>query len=436
MKKVNVIGGGLAGCEAAFQLAKRGIPVNLYEMRPVKHDEAHETDLLGELVCSNSFRGQGIAIGVGVLKEELKILGSLFMEAALFSSLPAGGALAVNRQEFSQYLTDTLINNPLIKIIREELKSLPRDEINIIATGPLSEGALYEELKELVGEDYCHFFDGAAPIVSADTLNYDKMFFKSRYDKGDALDYLNSPMTKEEYTAFYDYLVKAERFLPEGKETYFEGCMPFEVLAKRGPKTLLFGPLKPVGLEDPKTDLRYHAVLQLRAENKEKTMYNLVGCQTGLMYEEQKKLLKYIPGLENAEILRFGVVHRNSYLNAPKVLEATCRLKNIDNIYVAGQLSGVEGYVESAASGLVAGINVANQLQGKKPLVFPRGTMIGAMNEYITKSINKNFQPMNANFGLLPPLEEVIRDKKLKKELMGQRCLDTLKEFWEASNDL
>ena len=432
MESVIVIGGGLAGVEATYQLIKKNIPVTLYEMRPNKMTEAHKTAYFGELVCSNSFRGSSLANGVGLLKEELKQLGTLFIEAALKTEIPAGGALAVNRDLFSQYLTDTIKNHRLVTVVDEEVTTIPVDQPVIVATGPLTSGSLFKHLQELVGEPYCYFFDGAAPIVAADSIDYSKAFFASRYGKGSGDDYLNCPMTKEEYAAFYEQLITGERAIPHldsEKEIYFDGCMPIEVMAKRGEKTLLFGPLKPVGLNHPITGESYYAVIQLRAENDQKTMYNLVGCQTGLKFEPQKKLVQMVPGLENAEILRYGVVHRNSYLNAPKVLSLTGQLKDYPNVFIAGQLSGVEGYVESAASGYLAGRYMKEYLAEKPIWTFPRETMIGAMSYYLTEGVSKHFQPMNANFGLLPSFEERIRDKKLKKELMVERSLKALSEF-------
>jgi methylenetetrahydrofolate--tRNA-(uracil-5-)-methyltransferase len=431
MKEVNIIGGGLAGCEAAFYLARRGIKVNLFEKKKLEKNEAQKSDLLAELVCSNSLRGNDITQGVGLLKKELLELESLIMEAAIKNMVPAGGALAVDRNKFSHYVTEKIYNHPNIKVYEEEVKELDESKVTIIATGPLTEGSILNELKRLIGDEFCYFFDGSAPIVAADSINMEKVFFASRYDKGNPTDYLNAPMNEEEYIAFYQKLINSEKNIPhlEGeKEKYFEGCMPIEEMAKRGEKTLLFGPLKPVGLS--KSGERYHAVIQLRAENESKTMYNLVGFQTGLIFPAQKDLIGMIPGLENAEILRYGVVHRNTFINSPKVLNIFGNLKNYKNIFIAGQISGVEGYVESTASGLVCGMQIERMLKGKEYLNIPEETMIGALMKYITTDKgDRKLEPMNANFGLLPQLEERIRDKKIKKQLLANRSLKFLEDF-------
>ena len=432
MKSVIVIGGGLAGVEATYQLIKDNIPVTLYEMRPIKTTEAHKTAYLGELVCSNSFRGSSLANGVGLLKEEMRQLGTLFMESALKAAIPAGAALAVNRDQFSSYLTKTIKDHPLVTIIEEEITTIPFNQPVIVATGPLTSGSLFKYLQTLTGESYCYFFDGSAPIISADSIDYSKIFFANRYGKGSGDDYLNCPMTREMYDAFYEQLITEERAVPHlnsEKELYFDGCMPIEVMAKIGKRTLLFGPFKPVGLNHPVTGKSYYAVIQLRAENNEKTMYNLVGCQTGLKFGSQKKLVQMIPGLENVEILRYGVVHRNSYLNGPKVLTLSGQLKSYPNIFIAGQLSGVEGYVESASSGYLAGRYIKDYIANRPIRTFPRETMIGALSYYLTEGTSKYFQPMNANFGLLPNLKEKISDKKIKKERMVKRSLKALFAF-------
>lgn len=431
MKEVNIIGGGLAGCEAAFYLAQRGIKVNLFEKKKLKKNEAQKSDLLAELVCSNSLRGNDITQGVGLLKKEILELGSLIMEGAIINKVPAGGALAVDRSKFSQYITEKIYNHPNIKVIDEEVKEIDESKVTIIATGPLTEGDLLDQLKRLIGDEFCYFFDGSAPIIAADSINMEKVFFASRYDKGSPTDYLNAPMNEEEYTIFYQKLINSEKNIPhlEGeKEKYFEGCMPIEEMAKRGEKTLLFGPLKPVGLS--KSGERHHAVVQLRSENETKTMYNLVGFQTGLIFPAQKDLIGLIPGLENAEILRYGVVHRNTFINSPKVLKVSGNLKNYKNIFIAGQISGVEGYVESTASGLVCAMQIERLLCDREHINIPEETMLGALMKYITTDLgNRKLEPMNANFGLLPPLEEKIRDKKIKKQLLANRSLQFLEKF-------
>ena len=428
MIPVQVIGGGLAGCEAAFALAERGVPVRLYEMKSRRRTEAHKSELLAELVCSNSFRGNDLSQGVGLLKEELRRSGSLFMEAALATSVPAGGALAVDRDLFSHYITEKIRNHPLIEVVDEEASSVNPEELTIIATGPLTDGALLDRLKQLLGDEFCYFFDGSAPIVSADSINYDKVFFASRYDKGDPMDYLNSPMDEEQYGRFYRKLVESERSIPhlEGeREKYFEGCMPIEEMARRGEQTLLFGPLKPVGLS--REGERHHAVVQLRSENRERTMFNLVGFQTGLTFGAQKELIHLLPGLEEAEILRYGVVHRNSFINSPECLNPYGNLKNYPKLFIAGQFSGVEGYVESAASGFICGVEASRIARGLPFLDIPEETMIGSLMRYITEDKGgRKLEPMNANYGLLPPYPVRIRDKKEKKLKMAERSLEAL----------
>lgn len=431
MKEVNIIGAGLAGCEAAYYLAQRGIKVNIFEKKKFKKNEAQKSDNLAELVCSNSLRGNDITQGIGLLKKELLELGSLIMEGAINSRVPAGGALAVDRNKFSLYVSEKIYNHPNINVIDEDVREIDESKLTIVATGPLTEGAILNELKRLIGDEFCYFFDGSAPIVSADSINMEKVFFASRYDKGEPTDYLNAPMNEEEYQHFYQRLVNSEKNIPhlEGeKEKYFEGCMPIEEMAKRGEKTLLFGPLKPVGLS--RGGERHHAVVQLRSENENKTMYNLVGFQTGLIFSAQKDLISLIPGLENAEILRYGVVHRNTFINSPKVLNISGNLKLHENIFIAGQISGVEGYVESTASGLVCAMQIERILNEKNYLDIPKETMIGALMNYITTDLgNRKLEPMNANFGLLPPLEERIRDKKVKKQMLADRSLKSLEQF-------
>ncbi|MBM2658872.1 FADH(2)-oxidizing methylenetetrahydrofolate--tRNA-(uracil(54)-C(5))-methyltransferase TrmFO [Staphylococcus pseudoxylosus] len=427
---VNVVGAGLAGSEAAYQLAQRGIKVNLIEMRPVKQTPAHHTDKFAELVCSNSLRGNALTNAVGVLKEEMRRLDSLIIRAADKARVPAGGALAVDRHDFAGYITETLKEHPNITVLNEEINSIP-EGYTIIATGPLTTDKLANEIVEATGKDQLYFYDAAAPIVEKDSIDLDKAYLKSRYDKGEAA-YLNCPMTEEEFNTFYDALMEAE-VAPVNefeKEKYFEGCMPFEVMAERGRKTLLFGPMKPVGLEDPKTGKRPYAVVQLRQDDAAGTLYNIVGFQTHLKWGAQKDVIRLIPGLENVEIVRYGVMHRNTFINSPDVLTETYELKGREELYFAGQMTGVEGYVESAASGLVAGINVAHKIQNKGEVIFPRETMIGSMAYYISHAKNeKNFQPMNANFGLLPTLENRIKDKKLRYETLANRALDYLDNY-------
>ncbi|MEB7721171.1 FADH(2)-oxidizing methylenetetrahydrofolate--tRNA-(uracil(54)-C(5))-methyltransferase TrmFO [Staphylococcus equorum] len=427
---VNVIGAGLAGSEAAYQLAQRGIKVNLIEMRPVKQTPAHHTDQFAELVCSNSLRGNALTNAVGVLKEEMRRLDSLIISAADKARVPAGGALAVDRHDFAGYVTETLKNHPNVTVLNEEINSIP-DGYTIIATGPLTTEKLAAEIVEATGEDQLYFYDAAAPIIEKESIDVNKVYLKSRYDKGEAA-YLNCPMTEEEFNIFYDALMEAE-VAPVNefeKEKYFEGCMPFEVMAERGRKTLLFGPMKPVGLEDPKTGERPYAVVQLRQDDAAGTLYNLVGFQTHLKWGAQKDVIRLIPGLENVEIVRYGVMHRNTFINSPDVLTEKYELIGREEVHFAGQMTGVEGYVESAASGLVAGINVAHKIKDRGGVVFPRETMIGSMAYYISHAKNeKNFQPMNANFGLLPTLEKRVKDKKLRYEKLADRALSYLDNY-------
>ncbi|EUJ33310.1 tRNA (uracil-5-)-methyltransferase Gid [Listeria floridensis FSL S10-1187] len=426
-KKVNVIGAGLAGSEAAWQLAKRGIEVHLYEMRPVKQTPAHHTDKFAELVCTNSLRANGLTNAVGVIKEEMRMLDSIIIEAADQAAVPAGGALAVDRHEFSGYVTDKVKNHPLVTVFSEEVTEIPEGP-TIIATGPLTSEALAEKIKLLTGEDYLYFYDAAAPIIEKDSIDMDKVYLKSRYDKGEAA-YLNCPMTEEEFNAFYEALISAETAELKSfeKEVFFEGCMPIEVMAKRGIKTMLFGPLKPVGLEDPKTGKRPYAVLQLRQDDAAGTLYNMVGFQTHLKWGEQKRVFGLIPGLESAEIVRYGVMHRNTFINSPKAMLATYQLKSRPDLFFAGQMTGVEGYVESAASGLVAGINAARFVLGEEPIIFPKESAIGSMANYITATNTKTFQPMNVNFGLFPELGEKIRAKQERNAKLAERALDSIK---------
>ena len=429
-KKVIVIGAGLAGSEAAWQLAKRGVNVDLYEMRPKKMTPAHKTQNFAELVCSNSLRANNITNAVGLLKEEMRRLDSLIIKCADATQVPAGGALAVDRDKFSEMITETIKNHPNINVIEEEITQIPKGDIPVVvATGPLTSDALSQDIRTYTKQEGLYFYDAAAPIIEKDSIDMNKVYLKSRYDKGEAA-YLNCPMTKDEFFNFYNALITAEAApLKEfEKEIYFEGCMPFEEMAKRGEKTLLFGPMKPVGLEDPKTDKRPYAVVQLRQDNSEGTLYNIVGFQTHLKWGEQKRIINLIPGLENANIVRYGVMHRNTYLNSPQLLGKTYKLKEEKNIYFAGQMTGVEGYVESAASGIVAALNALYN-QEDKQIIFPTETMIGAMANYIVDNTSKNFQPMNANFGIIKPLPERIKDKKEKYERYANRSLEILENF-------
>ncbi len=435
MKKIIIAGAGLAGSEAAWQAAERGVKVELYEMRPEHMTPAHKTGEFAELVCSNSLRGAGLENAVGVLKEEMRRLGSVVMEAADATKVPAGGALAVDRHGFSQRITEKVSNHPNVTVIHKELTEIPMedDAVTIVATGPLTAGALAEDIKKRVGQGYFYFYDAAAPIVTLESVDMTRAWRASRYDKGEAA-YINCPMTKEEYTAFWNALVTAEKAPTHDfeKEIFFEGCMPVEVMASRGEDTLLFGPLKPVGLDDPRTGKRPYAVVQLRQDNAEGTLYNIVGFQTHLKWPEQRRVFAMIPGLENAEFVRYGVMHRNTFINSPLALLPTMQLKDEPRLFFAGQMTGVEGYVESASSGLVAGINAARLVMGKEPVVFPEATAHGALCHYITTADAKKFQPMNVNFGLMPKPAERIRDKKLKKQKIAEVALAALDDFLPA----
>lgn len=428
-KTVNVIGAGLAGSEAAWQIAKRGVNVRLYEMRPVKQTPAHHTDKFAELVCSNSLRANSLTNAVGVIKEEMRMMDSVIIESADRASVPAGGALAVDRHEFAGAVTDKVRNHPLVEVINEEVTEIP-EGITIIATGPLTSPALAEKIRNLTGEEYLYFYDAAAPIIEKDSIDMDKVYLKSRYDKGEAA-YLNCPMTEEEFLRFHRALVDAEVVpLKEfEKEIYFEGCMPVEVMAARGEKTLTFGPMKPVGLEDPKTGERPYAVVQLRQDDAAGTLYNIVGFQTHLKWGPQKEVLKLIPGLENVEIVRYGVMHRNTFINSPRVLKPTYQLKANPEIFFAGQMTGVEGYVESAGSGLLAGVNAAKLALGEELVVLPADTALGSMARYITEADGENFQPMNINFGLFPDLGERIRSKQERSEKHANRALESIRNY-------
>lgn len=420
---VNVIGAGLAGSEAAWQAAEAGVKVNLYEMRKVKKSPAHHTENFAELVCSNSLRGNTITNAVGLLKEEMRQFDSLIIGSADATAVPAGGALAVDRDTFSEMVTDRLRNHPNVTVMDEEVTEIP-EGITIVATGPLTSEALADQIKEFTESEGLYFYDAAAPIIDRATIDMDKVYLKSRYDKGEAA-YLNCPMTKDEFNAFREELINAEVApLKEfEKEKYFEGCMPIEVMAGRGEKTMLFGPLKPVGLEDPKTDKRPYAVIQLRQDNAAASLFNIVGFQTHLKWGEQKRIIRMIPGLENAEIVRYGVMHRNTFMNSPELLEPTYQSRKRSDLFFAGQMTGVEGYVESAASGMVAGMNAARMAKGEDLMTFPRETAVGSMAYYITHTAGKHFQPMNANFGIFPELPTRIKDKKERYTAIAERAL-------------
>ena len=432
MKHISIIGAGLAGSEAAWQAAQRGAEVTLYEMRPEKQTPAHKTGGFAELVCSNSLRGAGLENAVGVLKEEMRRLGSLIMAAADATRVPAGGALAVDRHGFSDYITQRIEAHPQIHVVRTEVQKVPlsEDMVTIVASGPLTEGALADDIARRTGGDSLYFYDAAAPIVSLESVDMTKAYRASRYGKGEAA-YINCPMTEAEYRAFYEALVTAEKAPTHGfeKEKFFEGCMPVEVMAARGEDTLLYGPLKPVGLEHPVTGVRPFAVVQLRQDNAEGTLYNIVGFQTHLKWPEQRRVFGMIPGLKHAEFLRYGVMHRNTFLNAPRHLLPTYQLRGEERLLFAGQMTGVEGYVESASSGLVAGINAARLARGEAPLVFPETTCHGALAHYITTGEADHFQPMNVNFGLLPPLPQRIRKKREKKQRLAERALADIETF-------
>ena len=426
MKKFTVIGAGLAGCEAAWQIAEAGYEVTLLEMKPEKFSPAHKNKNFAELVCSNSLKASRIDSAAGLLKEEITRLGSLTVPVARNCAVPAGGALAVDRNEFSQTVTDMINSHPNITVENKLVEKISPDddEILIIATGPLTEGKLGEEIQKLCG-DYLSFYDAAAPIVTADSVDMQKAFGASRYDRGGDDDYINCPFNKAEYEAFIDELVNAEGAVVHDFDVY-EGCMPIEKLAKRGLDAPRFGPMKPVGLVDPNTGHRPWACVQLRRENSKGTMFNLVGFQTNLKFGEQKRVFSMIPGLENAEFVRYGVMHRNSFLNSPKLLNADFSLRSNPNIFFAGQITGVEGYMESAASGIMAGINAVRQVEGEEPLVLSEYNMIGALSQYISDESVTNFQPMGANFGILPPIEPKIRDKRERYMALANRALEQL----------
>ena len=431
---VHVIGAGLAGCEAVTQLTRHGIPVILHEMRPVKSDEAHKTAYFAELVCSNSLRAGNIENAVGLLKEEMRRLGSLIMQKADEHQVPAGGALAVDRDGFAAAVTEAVKANPLVTVIHEEVTDLESLEGTVIvASGPLTSAALFDDIKKLLHAEYLHFFDAAAPIVTADSLDYDKVYRASRYDKGGA-DYLNCPFyTKEEYIAFWEALCSAESApVKDFEHNVFEACMPIEEMAARGEDTMRFGPLKPVGLIDPRNGKEAYAVVQLRQDNAAASLYNLVGFQTHLKWPEQRRVFGMIPGLENAEFVRFGVMHKNTYLNSPQLLDKHFNLRSNKRFYFAGQMTGVEGYVESAASGLMAGLAAARAVLELPEVEFPDVTAHGALANYISNPAIENFQPMNINFGLIPPLTVRIRKKREKNAQIAARALEALDGFLPA----
>ena len=426
-----VIGAGLAGCEAAWTLAQQGIAVRLYEMKPQQYTPAHQYKGFAELICSNSLKAARIGSAAGMLKEEMRILGSLTMEAAQQTSVSAGGALAVDRERFSDFITERILAHPLIEVVHQRVDHLP-EGTGIVASGPLTEEHLAQDIAQLCGESYLSFFDAAAPIVTFASLDKDKVFFAARYGRGED-DYINCPMDKEQYEAFYEQLVQAESvqlhsFEREQMKVY-EGCMPVEVMAKRGADTLRYGPLKPVGLTDPHTGRRPWAVVQLRSENRQGSLYNLVGFQTNLKFPEQKRVFSMIPGLEQAEFVRYGVMHRNTFLDSPRLLESDLSLKKRPEIYFAGQITGVEGYVESAASGILAGHNLARRLRGEQPLQLPLDCMLGALVHYISDPSVSDFQPMGANMGILPPWQERVKDKTKRYELIANRGLDSLRAY-------
>jgi methylenetetrahydrofolate--tRNA-(uracil-5-)-methyltransferase len=444
--EVIVIGGGLAGCEAALQIAKRGIKVKLYEMKPQKFSEAHSSENLAEIVCSNSFKSNLLTNACGLLKEELRLLGSFLIPIADKTSVPAGQALAVDRDEFSKQVTKLVEENENIEIIKEEVTKIPEEAYVVIATGPLTSENLAIKIKELLGEKELYFYDAAAPIIEKSSIDFDIAFFGNRYEQERAKDedisswkeriknqeesYINLPMNKEEYEEFYNALVEAEVVTLHDfeKKEIFEGCMPIEVMAKRGIDTLRFGPLKPVGFTDKRTGFRPYAIVQLRQDNKEATLYNIVGFQTNLKYGEQKRVFSMIPGLQNANFVKYGVMHRNTYIQSPKLLNNKYQLKNKTNIFFAGQITGVEGYVESISSGFVAGINIANEILSKEEFIMPKDTVMGALAEYVTTE-RDNFQPMNANFGILPELPEKIKDKKLKYSKLADISLQSTEKM-------
>lgn len=434
-KKVKVIGAGLAGCEAANFLAKRGIKVTLYEQKPLKKSPAHHIDGFAELVCSNSLKAKRINSAGGLLKAEMREFGSICLDSADKCEVPAGGALAVNRADFSRIITENIKSNENITVVNEEVLKIDDDIPTIVATGPLTQGALADSISELTG-DYLSFYDAAAPIITAESIDKDCSFTQSRYDRGNSDDYINCPMNKEEYEYFHANLIEAESANVHSfdKPNVYEGCMPIEIMAKRGADTMRFGPLKPVGLTNPKTGHRPWANLQLRKENKEGTLYNLVGFQTNLKFSEQKRVFSLIPALKNAEFMRYGVMHRNSFINSPKLLDSNFKLKNYNNIWFAGQITGVEGYMESAMSGILSAVSVYNTVMGFDQLELPVTTMCGALSNYISSDDKKDFQPMGANFGIIPHSDIVIKDKQERYSVIAKRSLNELKEILRKRN--
>lgn len=426
---IRVIGGGLAGCEAAYQIAKRGIKVKLYEMKPKKFSPAHSNPNLAEIVCSNSLKSNSITNACGLLKEELRMLDSLLIKIADKTAVPAGQALAVDREEFAKRITEELSKNPQIEIVHEECKTIEENGITIIATGPLTSDKMAEEISKITGSSRLFFYDAVAPIIEKDSIDFSIAFYGDRYGKGES-NYINLPMNQREYQNFYRELIQAEvvNLHEFEKNEIFESCMPIEIMAKRGEDTIRFGPLKPVGFVAPRTGERPYAIVQLRQDDSKDTLYNMVGFQTNLKFGEQKRVFSLIPGLKNAEFVKYGVMHRNTYINSPELLEPTYQLKNRSNLFFAGQITGVEGYVESIASGLLAGINSVKQFKKEEKIIFPDTTMIGALTKYITNP-QKHFVPMNANFGILPELEEKIKDKKMRYEELAKRALISLKQL-------
>lgn len=441
--KVSVIGAGLAGCEVAMQLANVGIEVDLYEQKPVSHSPAHKYNGYAELVCSNSLKASRLGSSAGLLKAEISMFGSLVLESAKQNSVPAGGALAVDRDKFSDYITEKINTHPKINVISKEVLEVPKEGYVVIATGPLTSDSLAKSISEVVDMQHLNFYDAAAPIVTAESIDMSIAFSASRYGRGDD-DYINCPMTKEEYNLFYKELIQGEsaplKEIDKRDFRVYEGCMPIEVMAKRGEDTIRYGPLKPVGLTDPRTEKRPWAVVQLRCENAEKTMYNLVGFQTNLKFGEQKRIFSMIPSLANAEFVRYGVMHRNTFIDSPRLLDKYCRLRNNPNIYFAGQINGVEGYMESAASGVYVGYHLAQTILGEEAVELPNTTMLGALLKYISDPTVEKFQPMGSNMGILPPLQERIRDKKERYNQLAKRSIEVMesllgKKYIDENND-